>query len=648
MTTDQVIAFGMLLSFAFFCALVVSFLLTPPIMRIGKALGLMDEPDERRIHTTPTPRCGGLAIFIAFSFTLVVMFKLVGFTELTAETRRWASMILPVTLPLLFLGLADDRWEIRPSIKLFGQLGVAVFAWTSGMQIGKLMGFDIHPLLDVGLTVFLYTAAMNAYNLIDGMDGVATGLAAITSIGLCGLNIVLGNEAMAAICLALTGACLGFLRYNFHPARVFLGDTGSLYLGFLLMSLTLGSQSRSTAAILFIVPLMTMGIPMIDTGLAIWRRSVRKFMNPNQGEQVSRADKDHLHHRLARKGLTQRKVAVLLYGLQASLFAVGLLWLFFQNHRMAIFTVAFFVGSFVVLRYLASLEMTDSGRWIVDGIRRPGRMQLYKSFLPLADIMVISFALGLLSWLLATEFQKLELNHMIREVAAPVIGGPLILLWATRHYQVHWTRARAVDFFYVGILMVAGIILGVAVSPLPQQHVIRHTLLFTLVILSVSVPAMVFIRIFPRLVQDMLHFQERKNPQHPEIPLPRVLIYGAGYGFTLITRAESFDDSTQRKQYHLIGLVDDDPHLKGRTVHGHPVLGSIEDVETLCIDQDIDEILVSTALKDERSERLMEIADRLDLKVTQSMFANQVLRERYTETHPQPSLLHQNTSQNPR
>src|SRR5690606_24322518 len=129
-----------------------------------------------------------------------------------------------------------------------------------------------------------------------------------------------GNTGMAVLCFALTGACLGFLRYNFHPARVFLGDTGSMYVGFLLMSLTLVAHNRTTAAIMMIIPLLTMGVPLIDTGLAIWRRSVRRAMDPEKKGRVSNADKDHLHHRLARKGFTQRRVAVTLYSIQAVLF----------------------------------------------------------------------------------------------------------------------------------------------------------------------------------------------------------------------------------------------------------------------------------------------------------------------------------------
>lgn len=616
-----------LISFGFFSALLLSFLLTPGVMKLGFALGMVDQPDERRIHLKPTPRCGGLGVFIAYSATLLMLNYWLDFPQMTAQSQSWVQAVIPVSVPLIVIGLLDDRWEIRPLFKLLGQIGVGLLAWDQGLNLGSLLGMTIPPLVDAGATVFLYIAAMNAYNLIDGMDGVAGGLGAITSLGLGALNLIIGNEAMAVMCFALTGACLGFLRYNFHPARIFLGDTGSMYIGFVLMSLTLVAHSRTTAAVMFIIPLLTMGVPLIDTGLAIWRRSVRRAMDPDKKSRVSSADKDHLHHRLARKGFTQRRVAVTLYVIQAVLFAVGLLWVFMQNYRIAIFTVAFFAGSYVVLRYLASLEMNDSGRWIVDGIRRPGRMQLYSSFMPLADILILFGALLFLSWLLAPTHSNLKVGKLIRETAGPLVGSPMILIWATRHYRMQWTRARALDFFSLGLVITTGILIGIAISPLAYHNSLRDILLIAMVILTPAVPLMVLFRAFPRLVQDMMQYHDRKNSLVDDCPQHRVLIYGAGYGYTLITRAESFDDSARKNSYCLVGLIDDNPYLRKRMVHGHHVLGALSDLPRLVRELDINEILVSTVLSPENETQLMKLATDLNLRVSQRIFTQRILRE---------------------
>lgn len=627
MTIEQFKTYFALMTFALFCALVLSYLLTPLIIKFGFAFGFIDQPDERRIHKDPTPRCGGLSVFIAFSLTALLLCCVNLFSLGSPSNHQWVTSVLLVSLPLIGVGLIDDRWEIKPLFKLLGQLVVGLLAWEQGLNLGNLLGMPIHVGLDMAATVFLYVAAMNAYNLIDGMDGVAAGLGAITALGLSALNLILGNEMMAALCLALTGACLGFLRYNFHPARVFLGDTGSMYIGFLLMAMTLSSQSRSTAVIMLIIPLLTMGVPMLDTGLAIWRRSVRRAIDPKGKCRVSCADKDHLHHRLARQGLTQRRVAVLLYSIQALVFGVGLLWVFLQNYRMAIFTVAFFVGSYVGLRFLASLEMGDSGRWIVDGIRRPGRMQLYGSLMPMMDIVILSISLVLLSWLLVDQCPQLAMGRLVRETAAPVVGGPMILIWATRYYRLQWTRARAIEFFFFGLIATAGLLIGIAISPIPLQQSLRLTLLISLVLISFAVPPMITLRAIPRLAQDMYHLYDRRQKTSADENKNRVLIYGAGFGYTLISRAESFADSARRKEYFLVGLVDDDPNLRGQMINGTTVLGTGNELDRLIKAHDVDEILVSTLLSPENTSRLLETAENLNVRVTQSLFQDQVLRE---------------------
>jgi FlaA1/EpsC-like NDP-sugar epimerase len=159
--------------------------------------------------------------------------------------------------------------------------------------------------------------------------------------------------------------------------------------------------------------------------------------------------------------------------------------------------------------------------------------------------------------------------------------------------------------------------------------------MFSLILFALTVPAMVFVRIFPRLVQDMVHYHERKRTRNPDTHHPRVLVYGAGYGYTLITRAESFEDSTRRTPYTLVGLIDDDPYLKGRLVHGHPVLGTLNDLEALVEKEELDEILVSTVLREENLEKLMHLAQIHNLRVRQSLFSHHVLREiPHPETHP--------------
>ncbi|MCC5848898.1 MAG: hypothetical protein JJU29_12485 [Verrucomicrobia bacterium] len=611
------------LIFAALSALAIAYLATPLAMKIGVWTGMVDMPGGRRQHEKPTPRSGGLAIYLAFVVSIWLL-TLTNFLHTpSSHFLTWAQAVITTCTLVVCFGVLDDRFEIRPLFKLGGQIIAAVVAWRLGIHLDRFLGVEIPDALDLAATVFLYVAAMNAYNLIDGMDGLAGGLGAITGLGLTGLNLIIGNLEMAMCSLILTGACLGFLRYNFHPAQVFLGDTGSMLIGFLLISITLGASARSAATIMLIVPILTMGVPLMDTGLAIWRRSVRKAVNKDS--KVTRGDRDHIHHRLARQGLTQKRVAATLYVIQATVFAAGLLWVFGQDYRLAIFTIGFFAGSFVLLRYLATVEMTDSGRMIVDGIRRPGKRKLIGSLLPFFDIACVLTALFILHALGRPGLLNLSLTRLLRESAPPIVAGPLVLIWASRYYRPRWSRARALDYFYLLLLAGGGMLLGISLSTIPQHHTMNASILISLVLLALAVPPMVGLRVFPRLVQDLMHYHERQEKKYTAQSIPRTLIYGAGYGYTLLTRAESFDDTPRRRKYQLIGLMDDDPHLFNSFIHGHPVLGGLKDLPHLVMEKQITEVIITTQLDPKNLERLLDLADDLGLTIRQSIITHQVL-----------------------
>lgn len=610
---------------ALLMACIFGLVFTPVAMRIGRRFGLMDVPGGRRQHLTPTPRSGGLAVFGAYHLTFYIFCFLSLSCKDAPGFQLWSIQVFWVSLVVLAFGLLDDRFEVKPLTKLLGQLIASAAAWLLGLRLESLIGIPLNTLVDFSATVFLFLAGMNAYNLIDGMDGLASGLATITAGGLGSLNLLMGNPEIAIACLALAGACLGFLRYNFHPARVFLGDAGSMLIGFLLIALTLGSPGRSAATVMLIVPLLTLGVPLIDTGLAIWRRTLRKSYTP--GTRISQGDQDHLHHRLARSGLTQRRVSVILYSIQATVFMIGMVILFGQNHRIAILTTTFFVSTYVLVRYLASLEISDSGRLIVDGIRKPGYRKLFASLMPFMDISFLLLGFYLAHAVGYGIFLRLSLGRLIREVAPLVVAGPVILFWAANFYQPMWTKARATDYFYFNLIAAVSVVIGISMSPLPTHHTLQETLVFTMVYSLLVLPLIVGLRTFPRLVQDLLHFHLRQSKRHGNNLQKRVLIYGAGFGYTLLNRAESYDDSRHRKYYHLAGLIDDDPDLRNRKVHGHPVLGTFSDLPRLLRSLAIEEIVVTCTLPPDRLAALTDLARSHQLRLRQNLFTETVLVE---------------------
>lgn len=291
---------------AFLIALVTALALTPAARRLALAAGVVDRPNERSVHRQPVPLLGGLAVFAAVSAA-------VGGPALAGRLEGPVAGILLGGLAMVLVGLLDDLVALRPAVKLAGQVLAAAVLPACGVRIDYLSnpfgdGMLTLGALAVPLTILWTVALVNVMNLADGLDGLAAGIAAIASLTLLLAGAMQPYTPALALVLAaaLAGAGVGFLPYNFHPARVFLGDAGSLGLGYLLAATSIVGYLKSPAAMTLAVPVLALGLPILDTGLAIYRRWRR-------GTPIARADREHLHHRLLQLGLSQREVALAMY-----------------------------------------------------------------------------------------------------------------------------------------------------------------------------------------------------------------------------------------------------------------------------------------------------------------------------------------------
>src|SRR6202044_1377914 len=217
--------------------------------------------------------------------------------------------------------------------------------------------------VDCVLVVVWLVAIINAFNLIDGLDGLASGLAIISALGVCGILVMQQIPGEVLPLLGFIGACLGFLRYNFNPASVFLGDTGSMFIGFTLGVVSLQTFNKNTFLISMAIPIMVLGVPIYGALLAIWRRSVRSFVSGKSAGGAKRGimqpDVEHLHHRLTQSGLSTKRVATFLYVLNGGLVTFGLSLMLFQSHAAGIFLIALLVGAYVLMRQLAVIELRE-------------------------------------------------------------------------------------------------------------------------------------------------------------------------------------------------------------------------------------------------------------------------------------------------
>lgn len=322
---------------AFAVAFITTLLVTPLVKVLAWRCGAVAHPDARRLHLQPIAMWGGLGLFIGVVAAALV-WRQPGWQDIrllapsrathdiaaTAQSLRLSTVFLGCGFLVLLLGMIDDRVELSPAWKFAGQILIAALLWYGGVRIRSLPftsgTHELQPAISLMLTIFWVVGITNAVNLIDGMDGLATGVCAIASASLSLILMRTANWA-AAVSAAMCGACLGFLRFNFHPAKIYLGDAGSTLLGFWFAVIAIAANSKAAAATTLVVPVLVMGVPLFDTAWAIVRRSLAR-------QPWWRADRGHLHHRLQAKGLSTVKTVLVLYLVSLALGISVMIWTF--------------------------------------------------------------------------------------------------------------------------------------------------------------------------------------------------------------------------------------------------------------------------------------------------------------------------------
>ncbi len=293
-------------------ACVVSFIITPFIIKFAHKIGALDNPDERKVHKNVMPRLGGLAIYLSFIITVLISNSL---------TKPLTGLLLGSTL-IVFIGIIDDIKGLSPRIKLLGQISAALVAVYFGVKVQFLTNpfsdMIILGKLAIPVTVLWIVGVTNALNLVDGLDGLAAGIASIASLTMGVIAFIEGQFASAFLAIILFSSIIGFLKYNFHPAKIFMGDTGSMFLGFSLSIIAIEGLTKGATVISVFIPVVILGIPIFDTAFAI----IRRFIN---GQPIFQADKQHLHHRLLDLGLSHKQTVLAIYFISIMLSASAVL-----------------------------------------------------------------------------------------------------------------------------------------------------------------------------------------------------------------------------------------------------------------------------------------------------------------------------------
>ena len=299
---------------AFVIAEGVALLITPGVILLAAKTGAMDAPDARKVHKKPIPRIGGIGIYAPF---MVAMLSVLSFDDVTAEVKTEIIGLMVGGSLIVLVGVIDDYKNLPAKVKLVGQIiAAAVLVIAFDVRIDFItdpFGDYIYTeWLAVPLTIFWIVGLTNTVNLIDGLDGLAAGVATIAAVTIMMVALQQSIMLVAVLTAALAGAAFGFLYYNFNPARIFMGDSGSMFLGFMLAGISVIGAVKSAATIALIVPILALGLPILDTTFAI----VRRYRG---GVPIFKPDKGHLHHRLLDLGFTQRQAVLLMYVISALL-----------------------------------------------------------------------------------------------------------------------------------------------------------------------------------------------------------------------------------------------------------------------------------------------------------------------------------------
>ena len=332
---------------AFTVALAVAYFTTPWVKGMAIKAGALDAPDDRKVHKKPIPRMGGIAIYLGFVLAVLASMHV---------SREIVGLLLGGTV-IMMVGIIDDMRQLSAKVKLLGQIAAAMVLVAFHIRIewltnpfGEMLYVDQ---FSVPLTILWVVGLTNTVNLIDGLDGLAAGVSTIASITILLVALQQNFWTVAILTAALAGAALGFLQHNFNPAKIFMGDTGSMFLGYMLAAVSILGTVKSAATIALVVPIMALGLPIMDTAFAILRR----YRN---GRPIFKPDKGHLHHRLLDLGLTQKQAVLLMYVISGCLGISAIALTEVNKFLGACIIIMLLAVSIVGARKIGILKNTDS------------------------------------------------------------------------------------------------------------------------------------------------------------------------------------------------------------------------------------------------------------------------------------------------
>lgn len=543
-------------------ALVLALALTPLAGRLSVLCGAVDLPGDRKVHQQPMPRLGGLAVIAAVALALV--------TARFLEHPQWAVLassgfaIAVGLLPIFLVSVVDDIRRVPARVKFICHLSGAVAAVVAGLSLPpdiRILGVPTHigVWVAVPVSVLWLVGVTNAFNIVDGLDGLAAGLALISAATMSGVFLVVGQYGSALIPLALAGALLGFLPYNMYPARLFLGDTGATAIGFCLAAVALKGGSTLSAGFAAVLPVLLMGVPIADTLIAIGRRLIRRAEEQVGG--VFQPDRNHVHHRLLALGVDHRKAVLILHAVGASVAIVAFVSIFLSSQRAALLLLALGVAGFIGVRRLGYDEFAL--------VRRGTILRMYEApvlkrsmFVVFVDLVLVTMAAYLAVALKTDDWGLVAARNTFLELLAFMAPASALAFWRAGLYRGSWKLASTHAYLRATLACAAVPALGIVFLSW-QFHVVPASLL--VVYALVSVLLVIGARVSYRVALEVHHRSDDEGTA--------ALLCGP-----IPTDVMQAREMLQQARYHglrPVGAVTPTPAKRGQLLAGLEILGEV-------------------------------------------------------------------------
>ncbi len=578
----------------FIFSAILSLTLTVLTKRAALRYGKIAKPREDRWHSSTTALFGGVAIYFTFLIATPIF--------VTPLTNKFLGIIAGGTI-LFVIGIVDDLKSVKPYTKLLVQITAAIVAVIFGVKIEMFT-----PVIALPLTILWIVAVTNAFNLLDNMDGLSAGIALITSVILAVLSAMQGRWELATLSLIIAGTCLGFLKYNFNPASIFMGDCGSMFLGFTIGALSIVGtyQHASNLIVTMAVPVLIMAVPIFDTILVTVMRKLT-------GRAVSQGGRDHISHRLVILGLSERQAVSLLYLLSIIIGVIAIIYPYFNFYVISVIGALVLIGLFYLGVFLGEAKVYSQKEMDVAKEKIMGKPNnivfdttiFYKRQVVeiLIDFILITVAY-VSAYLLRYEGTISEQNLQLITKSLPILLlAQLTSFYYFGLYRKMWRYIGVSDFLSIFKAVTMGTLITVVILVLTTRFSGYSRAVF--VIYWMAIMGLVTgVRVALRLFRE--HFAEIQKTKGK-----RVLIFGAGDAGNSLLREIT---NNPELYYRVVGFIDDDLKKINRKIYGKTVKGASGDLARIADEEEIEEVLIAISrLSEEDLQRIEALCEESGL-----------------------------------